>query len=571
MSEKLFQNMSLIAGSEGGVRRLREFILQLAMMGKLVPQDITEEPAAELLKKIKALNKSEKVIDSAEPVCRYPIPTTWEWAKLGVIATQVTDGTHHTPTYTAEGVPFLSVKDVSSGRLNFSNTRFISESEHKALCKRCKPQYGDVLLTKVGTTGIAVVVDAKTQFSIFVSLALIKMPLEIDSRFLALQLNSPFLRRQSAEGTEGVGNKNLVLRKINNFDLVIPPQAEQRRIVSKVDELMSLCDLLEAQQNDATTVNTYLVKALLDTLCQNTNGDFDSIWNQVKQYFDVLFSTESSVDALIQTLLHLAVMGKLVRQDPDHETASSLLERIRAEKSRLEQSGTLKKEKPLDQVSASKMPYGLPASWAWSKIGDCVLFTEYGISEKTFSTTDGVPVIKMGDIQHGQVLLGGQKKAPREAAVIFLRNQDLLYNRTNSAELVGKTGIFEGPDEKYTFASYLIRIQCIPALSEPRYLNLAMNAPSFRRTQILPHLKQQCGQANVNGTVLKNMLVPIPPLEEQRLIVAKVAELVSLCEKLKNILRKSAELEVLVATALIDKALATNVITEKSEIVLQLA
>ena len=140
----------------------------------------------------------------------------------------------------------------------------------------------------------------------------------------------------------------------------------------------------------------------------------------------------------------------------------------------------------------------------------------------------------MGNIQDGVVVWGNEKKIPatsEELPALFLKKFDLLYNRTNSAELVGKTGIYLGEDDCKTFASYLIRVQFSKISSSPRYVNLAMNAPIFRETQIVPLIKKQTGQANVNGTALKNMLIPMPPLPEQHRIRAKVDELMALCDQ----------------------------------------
>ena len=142
----------------------------------------------------------------------------------------------------------------------------------------------------------------------------------------------------------------------------------------------------------------------------------------------------------------------------------------------------------------------------------------------------------MGNIQDGVVVWGNEKKIPAtsdEFPALFLKKFDLLYNRTNIAELVGKTSIYLGEDDCKTFASYLIRVQLSKTSSSPRYMNLVMNAPVFRETQIIPLIKKQTGQANVNGTALKNMLVPLPPLPEQHRIVAKVDELMALCDRLE--------------------------------------
>ena len=249
-------NLTPLTTRPDQIKALRQTILNLAVRGKLVPQDPNDEPASKLLKRIAVekvgLIKNREIrdkkplppIDEAnEP---FPIPPKWVWTPLGNLFHLVTDGTHHTPRYIDKGVPFLSVKDVSSGSLDFSNVRHISEDQHRELCKRCCPEKGDILLTKVGTTGIAVPIKTERSFSIFVSVALLKFSADnLSQDYLCHLLNSPFVRQQSKDNTQGIGNQNLVLRLINGFALLIPPLTEQHRIVAKVDELTGLCDRLE--------------------------------------------------------------------------------------------------------------------------------------------------------------------------------------------------------------------------------------------------------------------------------------------------------------------------------------
>ena len=261
--------------TEASIDQLKQTILQLAVMGKLVPQDPNDEPASVLLGKIAKektrlfsageIRKQKSLFEIGEGEKPHPLPRSWEWARFGDISYQITDGAHHTPTYVNEGIPFLSVKDMSAGRLDFSDTRFISREQHEELIKRCFPLRGDLLLTKVGTTGIPILVDTDEEFSIFVSVALIKFPLNhIHGRYLSLLVSSPLVKRQSEEGTEGIGNKNLVLRKIAAFVLAIPPLAEQHRIVAKVDELMALCDALKVRLADAQTTQLHLADAIVE-------------------------------------------------------------------------------------------------------------------------------------------------------------------------------------------------------------------------------------------------------------------------------------------------------------------
>ena len=230
---------------------LKKSILQEAVQGKLVPQNPDDEPASVLLERIRAekqaliktgkIKKEKPLPEITEDEIPFDIPDSWEWCRLGNILLKLTDGTHSTPKYTESGIPFISVKDVSSGNLDFSNCKHISEKEHFELYERCNPEYGDILLTKVGTTGIPVIVDTTEQFSLFVSVALLKFNQELlYNKYLIHMINSPLVQKQATENTKGVGNKNWVMRDIANTLIVIPPIEEQHRIVAKIEELMPI-------------------------------------------------------------------------------------------------------------------------------------------------------------------------------------------------------------------------------------------------------------------------------------------------------------------------------------------
>ena len=250
----------LTALNTGFPEALKKSILQEAVQGKLVPQDPSDEPAEALLERIRAekqrlikegkikKDKHESVIfrrdnshyekRGSEEACiddeiPFEIPDSWAWCRLGSILEKLTDGTHSTPKYTDTGVPFISVKDVSSGVLSFDSAKHISESEHRELYKRCDPKRGDILLTKVGTTGIPVIVDTDEQFSLFVSVAQLRFSHSLlDENYLLLLIQSPLVQQQCTEHTRGVGNKNWVMRDIANTLVAIPPLAEQKRIVA---------------------------------------------------------------------------------------------------------------------------------------------------------------------------------------------------------------------------------------------------------------------------------------------------------------------------------------------------
>jgi type I restriction enzyme, S subunit len=274
---RVTENFHHLYTSREAVNELRQAILQLAVQGKLVSQDPSDEPAEALLEDIKhegKLLREQKGIRRSQPLppvgdeeVPFALPEAWSWVRLDNLCYQVTDGAHHTPTYIPSGVPFLSVKDISSGTIDLGNTRFISQDEHERLKARCNPEFGDLLLTKVGTTGIAKVIDVQVEFSIFVSLALLKFPQQhLLPRYFELVINSPLVKRQSEANTQGIGNKNLVLRLIKNFILPLPPREEQQRIVAKVDRLMTLCDELEAKLERADSDSQKLMEAVVHWL-----------------------------------------------------------------------------------------------------------------------------------------------------------------------------------------------------------------------------------------------------------------------------------------------------------------
>ncbi len=235
---------------------MKKSLLQYAIEGKLVEQRVEEGTAEELFAKIqeekqrliaeKKIKKEKPLPEITEEEKPFDIPESWKWVRLGSVLYKLTDGTHSTPKYTVSGVPFLSVKDMSSGKLDFSNCKYISEQEHQELYSRCNPEYGDLLLTKVGTTGIPVIVDTNEQFSLFVSVALLKFNQNlIFNKFLQALINSPLVQIQAAENTKGVGNKNWVMRDIANTIIILPPFAEQKRIVEKLEQLLPLCERLK--------------------------------------------------------------------------------------------------------------------------------------------------------------------------------------------------------------------------------------------------------------------------------------------------------------------------------------
>ncbi|MGA7411387.1 MAG: restriction endonuclease subunit S, partial [Bryobacteraceae bacterium] len=580
-AEVLLKYFDRISEAPDAVPRLRRFVLDLAVRGKLVEQDPDDEPASALLARIPtpAQNRARKQADERASPTRatgtsdrpakspsgaedgpYQLPANWRWSQLAEVGL-VNPRNSAADTVLASFVPMPKISaeygianehevrawgDIKSGFTHFAE--------------------GDVGLAKITPCfengkstvfrGLTGGIGAGTT-----ELHIVR-PIFVCAEYILIFLKSPFFIASGIPKMTGTaGQKRVSTEYFAHSPFPLPPLAEQHRIVAKVDELMALCDRLEAAQKDRELRRDRLTASSIHHL---TNGAAPDELREHARFFinhlPKLTARPEQIKQIRQTILNLAVRGKLVPQDPADEPACELLKRIQAEKARRLEDGTLRRERPLAPVAEDEAPFAIPASWSWARIGTLSLLTEYGTSVQSMHAGDGIPVLKMGDIQNGGVLLGGQKKVPRQIEdlpQLFLKRLDLLYNRTNSAELVGKTGIYLGEDDAYTFASYLIRIRFLNNLTSPIYSNLAMNARYFRETQILPELQQQCGQANVNGSKLRNMLIPLPPLGEQHRIVARADELMALSRQLETqlTLRQTESRSLL--DAVLQKALAS--------------
>ena len=338
-----------------GIKKLRELILDLAVRGLLVPQDPNDEPASELLKKIAVEKeqlikegkiKKQKILpEISEEEKPFDLPNGWVISRLGNICKKITDGSHNPPKNSGEGYPMLSSQNVNYDKVDFSSpSRYVTEDDFIRENKRTRIKSGDVLLNIVASIGrSAVVPEDAPNFVLQRSVAVLDSLIE--SFYFSKMLVSPFCIKYYNKHAKGTAQKGIYLGKLSLMPLLIPPLNEQKRIVAKVDELMVLCDQLEQQTDTSIKAQKLLVKNLLNALTQaKDHKTFHEAWQRIAQHFDTLFTTEHSIDQLKQTILQLAVMGKLVPQDPNDEPAEKLLERIKAEQEKEKPKPTRKKK-----------------------------------------------------------------------------------------------------------------------------------------------------------------------------------------------------------------------------------
>jgi type I restriction enzyme, S subunit len=544
-AERLLEHYERIADAPNAITRLRRFILDLALRGKLVPQDTKDEPASELLKRIAAekarLVKAGEIKRSdVDPVDQneepFLVPQNWSWTRLGEIGDW---GSGSTPPRGNSDFYGGGITWLKSGELN-DNRHLVGSEETVTELALARGSFrlnrpGDVLIAMYGATIGRVAILAETAVTNQAVCGCTPFA-GVFNQFLFLFLLSQ--RDQFHSASEGGAQPNISKIKIVWTPFPLPPLAEQQRIVAKVDELMALCDRLEAGRAHREATRDRLSAASLARLNapDPDPATFADHASFALATLPALTTRPDQVKQLRQTILNLAVRGKLVPQDPNDESASELLKRIAVDRADLTKHRAIRGEEPLAPIQPDELPFSVAEKWVWTRIGDAVLFTQYGTSQKSHPSEKGVPVLTMGNIQDGLVVWHNEKKIPETSdglPALFLSKFDILYNRTNSAELVGKTGIYLGEDRMRTFASYLIRLRPSLEWTDPRFLNMAMNTPEFRETQVVPLIKKQTGQANVNGTALKNMLIPLPPLAEQHRIVAKVVEFMALCDKLE--------------------------------------
>jgi type I restriction enzyme S subunit len=548
-TDLLLAHFAAIADAPGGVARLRQLILQLAIQGRLVEQNPDDEPASVLLERIREekarlvkagiIGKARAIADDLSSEFPFTIPTTWAWVQLAEVC--------HDWGQKMPDAPFTYI-DVSA----IDNERGVISSEVSVLQPAEAPSRARKLVrpgTLIYSTvrpyllNIAIVDREFTPGPIVSTAFAILHPMEgAYNRYLYYYLRSqPFIDYVAAQ-MKGVAYPAINDGQFFSGLVPLPPSAEQRRIVARVDALMAMCDALEQRQAQQGEGRRQLLTTLVNALLGARNAaEAVAAWARLSDSFDLALAAPEDVAPLRQAVLQLAIQGRLVDQDVEDEPASKLLERIRQEKVRLVKEGKIKKIEHSSPIAADEQPFDVPQVWEWARLGYLSAIIEYGTSEKASTTNLGVPVIRMNNIQEGRVELHNLKyvsKEIRDLPRLYLRQNDLLFNRTNSYDLVGKTGVFKSDDEGFTFASYLIRISILQGLVEPEYVNLAMNSRYYRKSQLEPDITQQTGQANFNGTKLAATLIPLPPLAEQRRIVARVEQLMALCDELEARLRE---------------------------------
>lgn len=568
LPSELIRHFRLLAASPNGVARLRDCILTLAIQGRLVEQRSDEEPANILLRRLSnerwaRLSRGE--IDPNKPLLRFEgdavpfdLPSGWEWVRLGAIATIERGGSPRPIqsfiTDDPDGLNWIKIGDTEKGGKYITNCR--EKIRPEGLAKTRKVYPGDFLLTNSMSFGRPYI--TLIEGCIHDGWLRINPPEELNKDFLYLLLSSPFIRASlEAEAAGGVV-MNLNAEKVRGLTLPVPPASEQSRIVTRVTDLMLLCDALEAKGRVEAALHARLFDILLDSLTDSrTPGELVANWGRIAQHFDVLLDRPGAVDALERTILQLAVRGLLVPQNGSDESASKLLERIATERDRLLVEGRLGKGKDVNGPADLEAPFDIPEGWQWVQFGDYVheLCTgPFGsLIHKDDYIEGGVPLVNpshmvAGRIQHDSSVAVSQEMAAQLAAYQLAAGDVLIARRGE----VGRYAMVTDREAGWLCGtgSFFVRLA---GFCDREYFGLILQDPRFRT-----YLRGESVGAtmiNLNQRILLQAPIAIPPLPEQARIVARVAQLRRYCTDLRCRLASTQTAQSRLAEVLVESAI----------------
>ncbi|WMW80119.1 restriction endonuclease subunit S [Undibacterium cyanobacteriorum] len=523
------------ANSVYGIKKLRELILELAVRGKLVPQDPNDVSLENLMRHIEVQDNasSRKNRKKSSGVDKVNIPPSWRHIKLSQLVRIINGRAYKKEELLATGTPVLRVGNLfTSDHWYYSDLTLESD-------KYCDS--GDLLYAWSASFGPFIWSGERAIFHYHIWKLDFYFPDLISKKYLYTYLLQQ-TQKIKASG-HGVMMVHMTKEKMEELLVNLPPLEEQNRIVAKVDELMALCDQLEQQHNNAAEAHEQLVSHLLGTLTQSQDpDDFNANWQRIADHFDTLFTTESSIEALKQTILQLAVMGKLVRQDPNDEPASELLKRIKAERAKFIAEEKIKKGNPLPPMTDKDKPFELPDRWTWVQWNEILAYDDAAFKRGPFgsSLTKGM-FVESGYKVYEQYCPINDDCSFERYYITAQKFEEMKGFAVKAGDyLVSCSGATLGritqvpPDFKEGIINQaILRVRINHQYYDNNFFKLLFRSEFFQR-QITDN---STGSAipNVKGVKdLKIMPVPLLGTAEQVRIVNKVEELMKLCEQLKS-------------------------------------
>jgi type I restriction enzyme S subunit len=507
----------------------------------LVPQDPGDESASDLLKRIAAeklrARKSAAVrtlaaLNDGDPFDEpFDIPKSWRWVRFAGIADFSAGRTpsRNDPSFWNNGDhAWISIADIDDGQLLTATKETVSDKARRQIFRSMPEPPGTIVMSfkltigKIGRLGIPA----------FHNEAIISIrPYLASLDAYLFKVLGQFARQGKTK--DAIKGATLNRESISKILLPLPPLAEQHRIVAKIHEIMALCDRLETARAQRETRRDRFTTASFARL-NSPDREPDIIANQASPAlasFKVLTTRRDQIDHLRQAILNLALRGKLVPQDPKDEQASVLLERIAAEGRQLVKAGEKQRTGPTKTIGEKDLPFPMPSGWEAKRLAAISRRIHYGFTASADQTLQGVRLLRITDIQDNAVdwpSVPGCVIGKGELDRYILQRGDILVARTGGT--IGKTFLVRDVPVTAVFASYLIRVQASKHLFD-EFLKLFFESPIYWAQ--LREGTRGTGQPNVNGQTLGNLIVPIPPVAEQRRIVDKAKGLLTFCDRLE--------------------------------------
>jgi type I restriction enzyme S subunit len=548
-SDLLLTHFDRISDAPEAIPRLRRFILDLAVRGKLVEQNPNGASSVELLtmndQARRAIAESDRRAEASRQVLlaeesKWSIPSSWSWSALADLVLFI-DYRGKTPTKTEKGVRLVTAKNVKKGFINASPEEFLSDREYRTWMTRGLPKEGDILFTTEAPMGNAAVVRSRERFALAQRVICFRPYGAVTADFMTFYLLSEPFQSILIKTATGLTAKGIKAAKLARLPVAVPPLPEQDRIVMRVNELMALCDRLEAARSRQETRRDQLTVASLHRLSNGVNSPgFRENARFYINYFPTFTTKLAHVRQLRQTIFELAARGKLIEQDPKDQPVSELLKCIEAKRAMLSKEGEIKLRMTPAPIREDMVPFQLPVDWRWVRFGELIEDSDAGWSPKSESfprSGNNWGVLKVSAVSWDRFLAEENKQLL--AGVIPPPNTqvnagDFLISRANTSELVAKSVIVEEKPQNLILSDKIVRLR-ITQSCDKKFLSMINNHAAYARSYYAEEASgTSFSMKNVSRNVIYMLPVPLPPLAEQHRIVAKVDELMRLCDRLEE-------------------------------------
>lgn len=489
-------------------QELKNSILQLAIQGKLVEQRAEEGTAEELFVKIqeekqrliaeKKIKKEKPLPEITEEEKPFDIPESWKWVRLGDVFQHNTGKALNSANRIGVSLKYITTSNLYWNRFELENLRemFFTDAE----IEKCTVQKGDLLVCEGGDIGRAAIWQSDDNIRIQNHIHRLRAYSTVCTEFFYYLF---YLYKHAGWiGGKGIGIQGLSSKAIHILVFPLPPLAEQKRIVAKIEELLPYIDR------------------------------YEQAWSKLEK-FNSRFPEDMK-----KSLLQYAIEGKLVEQRVEEGTAEELFAKIQEEKQRLIAEKKIKKEKPLPEITDDEKPFDIPESWKWVRVGSLLHYIDTGKSFKCDEvppTEDKCGVIKVSAVTWGEFNENESKTCYSNDLWVdeyAIHKNDFLICRANTAALVGGCVIVEEISKRLMLSDKVLRLH-FSQLAYSFYILWALRTPISRSQFSVAATGTSESMKNISQYAIRNILIPLPPLAEQKRIIEKLEQLLPLCDRLK--------------------------------------